>query len=234
MRGPSLQKTAAVSLMLHMTFLVLSVILMRYSNNFIAPLPYTVNLVYPEKPGRSLKGSSSITDESQSKAVEKGKSTEASKTVIKADSKADEDILNEKLTALKAKAGAIDKLTRKSEIRKKIAEISGKVDATKSTGRPSEKPGAAGGQKGTPTDMYIAKISDEIWKEWIWPPEMGRKDLETVVSVTIGRDGYIKINRIEKSSGNIRFNNSALHAINKANPVTPPPYEMEIGIRFTP
>jgi colicin import membrane protein len=48
------------------------------------------------------------------------------------------------------------------------------------------------------------------------------------------RDGTIKVQGIEKSSGNALFDRSAQRAIAKATPVTPPPYEMEIGIRFYP
>jgi len=39
---------------------------------------------------------------------------------------------------------------------------------------------------------------------------------------------------VEKSSGDLFFDRSALKAVTKASPVSPPPYEMEIGIRFFP
>ena len=52
MRGPSLQKTAAVSVLLHLTILVLSVVLINYSKNVVIPSPYTVSLVSSSK-GRS-------------------------------------------------------------------------------------------------------------------------------------------------------------------------------------
>jgi TolA protein len=232
MRGPSLQKTAAVSVLLHLTILVLSVVLINYSKNVVMPSPYTVSLVSPSK-GRSSGERVQKIEEPKSTPVEKAKSPEESKEVTKTDKKADEKILNKKLAALKTKTDAIDKLARKNDIRKRIAEISGKAGTVKSTSRPTEKQGAAGGQKGIPTDMYIAKISDAIWREWHWP-EMGKKDLEAVVSVTIRRDGSIKINNFEKRSGDLFFDKSVLKAITNASPVTPPLYEMEIGIRFTP
>ena len=231
MRGSSIRKTAAISFLLHLFFLALSVVLISYSKNAVRPSPYTVSLVSSSK-GRSSAVSVQKAEEPKSTAVEKTKnekSPEKSKEVTKTDKKADEKRFNESMSELEA----IAKLKRKKEIRKKIAEISGKAGAAKSAARPSEKQGEAGGQKGTPTDMYIAKISDEIWREWSWPGE-GKKDLEAVVSVTIKRDGDIKINGIEKSSGNLSFDRSALQAITKAKPVTPPLYEMEIGIRFTP
>ena len=60
------------------------------------------------------------------------------------------------------------------------------------------------------------------------------KNLEAVISVTIMSNGTVKINSVEKSSGNVLFDRSVLRAINKASPVSPPPHEMEIGLRFTP
>ena len=65
---------------------------------------------------------------------------------------------------------------------------------------------------------------------------MGEKDLEAVISVFISKDGTIRVEKIEKPSGNRFFDRSALVALKNASPVTPPPdgAEMEIGIRFSP
>ena len=65
-------------------------------------------------------------------------------------------------------------------------------------------------------------------------PEIKGKNLETIISVTVMQDGTIRINKVEKSSGNIIFDRSVLKAISKASPVSRPPYEVEIGLRFTP
>jgi colicin import membrane protein len=82
-------------------------------------------------------------------------------------------------------------------------------------------------------DSYYAKITDEIRQEWVYP-DMGKKDIASIVAVTIRRDGHITIHGIEKSSGDLLFDRSVLKAVTKASPVSPPPYEMEIGIRFYP
>jgi TonB family protein len=63
---------------------------------------------------------------------------------------------------------------------------------------------------------------------------MGRKEIEAIVSVKILKDGTARVQRIEKSSGNALFDRSALKALAKASPLPPPPYEMEIGVRFYP
>ncbi len=179
MRAPSIQRTVAVSMLLHLLLLALSVVLINYTKNVVMPSPYTVSLVSSSK-GRSSGQTVQKVEEPKSTAVDEAKSPEKSKEVTKTDKKADEKRIDESMSALKA----IDKLKQKKEIRKKIAEISGRAGAAKSAARPSEKQGeAAGGPKGTPMDMYIAKISAEIWNEWKFPGER-KKDLEAIVSVT--------------------------------------------------
>ena len=228
MRGPSIQKTAAVSLMLHLIFFVLSVVLINYSKNIVMPSPYTVTLVSPSN-GRFSGESIPTVEEPKSTEVMQAKSPEESKEVTKTDKKADQNRLNERMSELEA----IAKLKRNKEIGTKIAEISGKTGVAKSSARPSGKQGTAGGQKGTPTEMYIAKISSEIWNVWGFPGER-KKDLQAIVSVTIRIDGTIKINDFEKRSGDPLFDKSVLKALTYASPVTRPEDEMEIGIRFTP
>jgi TonB family protein len=55
-----------------------------------------------------------------------------------------------------------------------------------------------------------------------------------VVSIRILKNGTLQVLNIERSSGIPLFDRSALRAITKASPVTPPPQEMEIGVRFYP
>ncbi len=61
-----------------------------------------------------------------------------------------------------------------------------------------------------------------------------QKDIETIVGIKILRDGTVIVQKIEKSSGNPRFDRSAIKALAKASPLPPPPYEIEIGVRFYP
>jgi colicin import membrane protein len=82
-------------------------------------------------------------------------------------------------------------------------------------------------------DAYYAKVAQDIWQNFAFP-KTENKNLEAIISIKILRDGSLHVNRIEKSSGNSLFDRSALRAIAKASPVTPPPYEMEIGVRFYP
>ena len=230
MRGPSIQKTAAVSVLLHLTILALSVVLINYSKNVVMPSPYTVSLVSSSR-GRSSGESVQKAEEPKSTAVEKAKSPEESKEVTKTDKKADEKIFNERMSALEA----IAKLKRNKELRKKMAAISVKGSGAKSGVRSSEKAEPAGGPKGTAEDIYRAKITEEIQSEWIYPEYM-KKDHQAVVSVTIRKDGTLLDPKIEKKSGDLFFDNSVLKAVIKASPVTPPPSGMEmemLEIRFS-
>jgi hypothetical protein len=88
MRGPSIQKTAAVSALLHLTILVLSSILINYSKNVVIPSPYTVSLVSSSR-GRSSGERVQKAEGPKPTAAEKVMSPEESKEVTKTD-KSDE------------------------------------------------------------------------------------------------------------------------------------------------
>ena len=102
------------------------------------------------------------------------------------------------------------------------------------------KPGNISAQSDSPVtqgrivDDYYAKIIKEIWHQWRWNPAQGRKDIEAIVSMKILKDGTVLVQKIEKSSGNTHFDRSALRALALASPLSPPPYEIELGVRFYP
>jgi colicin import membrane protein len=225
MREPSIQKTTAVSALLHLVLLVLSVVLINYSKNVVLPSPYTVSLVSPENAGQSSAAVSS-SSAAQSSAPE------VVKPVQKSEPMTDTTIIDDR----KSVDDRISELTSKKKIERIVklrSVISVKSSGVKSSARPVENKSAAGGAKGTLFDSYYGKITNEIREEWAYP-DMGGKNLETVVSVLIRRDGTITVQGVEKSSGDLLFDRSVLKAVVKASPVSPPPYEMEIGIRFYP
>lgn len=80
---------------------------------------------------------------------------------------------------------------------------------------------------------YYSIIEPMIWQHWAYP-STGKEDLEAIVYIHIAPDGTITEKKLEKSSGNKRFDNSALRALKKASPLEPPPYEMDLGLRFKP
>ena len=85
------------------------------------------------------------------------------------------------------------------------------------------------------SDDYYSKVVDEIRQQWVWASrDSGRRNIEAIVSIKILKDGTAVVQKVEKSSGNTLFDKSALRALAKASPLTPPPYEIEIGVRFYP
>jgi len=229
MKGPSLQKTTALSAALHLTFLVVAALVLRQSQTNIIPSPYMVNLVAPVS---SPRGSTSETvasrDQPATRVKEQKRQQEKQATDARADQKRNEDQkrIEDRLAEFASKKN-IERITRlRSMVSVRASEVrSSQKTATQNTG--------TGAAQGTLFDSYYAKITDQIRQEWIYP-DTGEKNMEAVIAVKIAKDGSVTIQKIEKSSGNALFDRSALRALAKASPVQPPPYEMEIGMRFYP
>ena len=90
-------------------------------------------------------------------------------------------------------------------------------------------------------DQYYSLIWAKIKEEWTLPENLpkGKTDLETIIVVIIEREGKIQKSWFEKRSGNTLYDQMAMRAIKKAEPLPPIPKEFsdntfEIGIRFHP
>ena len=88
---------------------------------------------------------------------------------------------------------------------------------------------------------YYSLIWTKIKGAWTIPENLLKVtvDLETIIVVIIERDGKIQKCWFEKKSGNAVYDQSAMRAIKKAEPLPPIPKELgentlEIGIRFFP
>jgi len=88
---------------------------------------------------------------------------------------------------------------------------------------------------------YCNMIWAKIKKEWTLPENLlkGEKGLEAIIVVIIEREGKIQKSWFEKRSGNGLYDQMAMRAIKKAEPLPPIPKEFsddtfEIGIRFHP
>jgi len=230
MRGPSLQKTTIISFTLHVTACLIVLLIVKQSNRIILPAPYTVNLVSPEVMISEDKGKDTVAIPQAPKAsvpvkvVPKKKIERASPQPK--DTHSDQGAIEEKIAVLSAKKRVEKTVKLRSVISLKASDTKGKVH-TGTTAAPAST------GKESMFDDYYAKIMGEIKQQWIWT-DTGEKDLEAIVSIKILRDGTTLIKRVEKSSGNDLFDRSAVKALTKANPLPPPPYEMEIGVRFYP
>ena len=230
MRGPSLQKTTIISFALHLTACLIVVLIVKQSNRIMLPAPYTVNLVSPEVVICEDAGNDIVTTPRASKASVPDK-VMLKKKIEKIsprpkDTHTGQESIEEKIAVLSAKKRVEKVVKLRSVITLKASDTKG-TDHTKKTAAPA----SAG--KGSMFDDYYAKIMGEIKQQWIWT-DTGKKDLEAIISIKILRDGTTLIKRVEKSSGNNLFDRSAVKALTKANPLPPPPYEMEIGVRFYP
>jgi len=101
--------------------------------------------------------------------------------------------------------------------------------------------GASSGVMSIKHKIYYNLIWQRIRSVWVLPEEAlgGKKNLETIVTIRIARDGQIEEVQFEKKSGNPYLDESALRAIKKSNPLPPLPPGMEgdkfdVGVRFTP
>jgi outer membrane biosynthesis protein TonB len=236
MKGPSLQKTTAFSAILHITVFLLTFLIVRQNNRIIMPSPYTVQLVSPEKVMK--KGRSSAGPSRTRIVSKKAFKAKAAKPVL---SKKPSLAMSRKKRKEESIDDAINKLkTKKQSQKKKIQTLalshqlsvrgrSGKTGNAQVPGRPTDETTA----KGSLFDSYYQTLTAEIWQEWIYP-DIGNNNLETVILIKIMRDGTIQVQGVEKKSSNMLFDRSALKALAKASPVSPPPYEMELGIRFYP
>jgi len=90
-------------------------------------------------------------------------------------------------------------------------------------------------------NQYYSVIWAKIKKAWTIPEHLlkERVDLETVIILIIGSDGKVKRTWFEKKSGDDLYDQMAMRAIIKAEPLPPIPKELgeetlEIGIRFLP
>jgi len=224
MKAPSLQKTAALSTALHVTVVLLAALITRQTNHMLLPSAYIVTLIGPADRSRGGESRGSVAEE---KAVEPAvvENSKPAKTKL---SKEEEKKAEDRI----AEIAAAKKIERIVNIRRSMLSIKGSTQ--KSGAKMPAGSGSPGTAKGTAgAGGYEDKIRTEIMQQWIWP-DTNEKNLEAVIAVKILKDGTIVVQNFEKKSGNRLFDSLALKTLAKASPVTPPSYEMEIGIKFYP
>ncbi len=98
----------------------------------------------------------------------------------------------------------------------------------------------SGAPTGSAAEQYYAVIWHKIQSAWLIPSNMADASYgyETVVSITINKDGTVTGISVEKGSGNEYFDQTAIRAIKKASPLPPfPPSwlqkSIDIGIKFS-
>jgi len=233
MKGPSLQKATLVSGALHLMFFLIALVALQQSGRIVIPSPYVVSLVDPRGVPSAARSVSSEPIREVTRM--KNNDTEMARPKEKAKERTESGENAKRVEDRIAELASIKKIEKIVRLRS-IISLKGKEGSGSRESAAKGTPAGAqtgGSSEGTLFDSYYAKITDEIRSEWIYP-DTAREDLLAIVYVKISRDGTLTVQGIEKSSGNTLFDRSTLKAIAKATPVSPPPHEMEIGIRFAP
>jgi colicin import membrane protein len=247
-----------VSLVLHVTAIAVMFFLPNLSSTrtFYSPV-YSVRLVNLP-PAREASSEASvpapISPPSPPAAVEKSKPKEKEKPVSLAPAKKEdsEQKITEAIERLRQKKesksveSAIERLRSEKESRQVQSAIEGIRKRVTITSAGAVE--AEGTSSGASTDVMTIKHKiyyNLIWKRirsmWVLSDAViaGQKNLETIIAIRIAKSGQIEDIQFEKKSGNPAFDESALRAIQKSNPLSPlpPGFEGEtfdVGVRFTP
>ncbi len=250
-KEPNLQRLVVISALLHLIMIIFAFVPLKtgqrefksYYVNLVGPLEVRNEVDFPKGNIKDdTAGSRSRTKRvipqkmlpPSKEGIDK-KKTIPDKTV-KTKSNSDSEMALKKAEEIVAKEierlRAIREISRhKREEKEKSEEIEiirKKVHENFAGGR-----GIPGEGVGVDADSYYAIISEIIWSQWVYPA-IESSGLEVIVSIKIDGKGNIVSQEIEKPSGNTLFDQSALRAISKANPLPSPPMGMEtdIGVRF--
>jgi TonB family protein len=235
-KEPTLQRSVFLSSLLHLFIILFTIIPLRTGDREFRH--YYVRIVSPMELARQGgQGLSRTRRAIPRKRIPPPKSRFRRKRVIPKKT-IKTHAVKESKTALKAEeiiAKEIERLRAIKEIERHRMKREEVEIIRESVGSASAvEDGTAGEAKGVDADSYYGRVIEMISDQWAWPPEIGSLDLEVIISIRIDGRGNIVSQEIEKSSGNLQFDQSALRAISKANPLPPPPFgiETEIGVRF--
>lgn len=133
------------------------------------------------------------------------------------------------------------------EVESSLKEIKKEIAMSASRSPEAEKAGSPPRPAGRVTmenlkakyPEYYRIIHDRVWENWIYPLELGNRDVAIIVAIKISRDGSLLDHKLEKSSGSELFDQSLINAVIKAAPFPALPEGLEgeyleTGLRFCP
>ncbi len=202
---PRLQKTTFISFIIHLLLILLATTALKQSNYVHVPSPYIVNLVTPDALKETKKWSKVDTIRKTEKISQ---STNNQKEKISNS----REIIEDKIDSNTLQRKKIERIVK---LRSIISLKASNADSQTSSQNLSQEDGSL-------FSDYYSKISREIWEHWVYP-DIGQKDIEAIISIKILKDGSAIVQGIEKSSGNALFDKSAIRALAKASPLSPPP-----------
>jgi TonB family protein len=147
--------------------------------------------------------------------------------------------LDAKINRLKAKVDQERRLASAlNNVERKVASR-----ATSQPAGPVGGGGGGGGDQGVPLkyQIYYTQLWGRISRHWVVPEALvaNPQGLEAVVVIKIKKDGNLEKAWLEQSSGNNRYDQSCIRAVERAAPYPPLPSGLrekshEVGIRFKP
>ncbi|MCX8116899.1 MAG: TonB family protein [Desulfobacterota bacterium] len=174
-----------------------------------------------------------VSKPSKGEIVEKVKKREENREVLERLEKAMEEIRKQ------AALDAIQKRVEKREAAPPPVPIPSPQPSATSPIAPS--PSLSGVPRQSKLNEYYGWIWARIKSSWTIPEPLLREgiDLETIIVIIIDREGRVRRAWFEKRSGNSLYDQMAMRAIIKADPLPPIPKELdletlEVGIRFIP
>jgi len=219
----------------------------------VRPAAYTVTLmpVYIPEPEIPPPAAPPVPREEKIKPVEKVKPIEKPKKddivekVKKPVKKAEEppEMKKESLDRLHDALEEIRKKAALDEIQKRVSkrEVTPAPPPSSPMISPVAPPPISPSLRESKRNEYYGLIWAKIKQSWTIPEHLlkERVDLETIIIIIIERDGKVRKSWFEKKSVNALYDQMAMRAIIKAEPLPPIPKELdqeslEIGIRFTP
>ena len=242
-----LLKMGGVSLAIHIVLVIFLSLNPWPTIIKVQPTAYTVNLVpiaVPEPETRFKQPPlPPIKEEEKQKPITKPKKDDMVEKVKKPDKKVVKT--EEKKVDLKKLQEDLEELRKKvklDEIRKRVAH---REKEEKKPPVSSPAPVVSSSKPSSISESIVNQYYSLIWAKikeaWTIPKNVleERVDLETVIVVIIEKDGRIKKYWFEKKSGNDLYDQTAVRAIKKAEPLPPLPNELgeetlEVGIRFSP
>jgi len=213
--APRLERFIAISAIAHILFGAISLVSIKKPK--IEPLGvYTVTLVTEEAKIPEETSPPTLPSEVEPIPTAKGKTPTTKEAIDKSIESKKEDEID--TSYKKKKIEQLRERLQKQEAIRNLQKRTSEVDIKKSP-------------IGKDSGSYALRLGSAIRQFWYYP--LGKKGLEALISITILRDGTIRINSVEKSSGSSVFDESALRAIKKLHSFEPPDTETEIILRFS-
>jgi outer membrane biosynthesis protein TonB len=240
------EKTLFFSLFLHIVLLIS--LTLSFGKKYPVPDVYEVDLIMPGSATDTAKKEESAVENKEEPAAEvkappapvkqEKPRQEKQTTVGPVESVKKEtapDWRKEKEERLLA-MGAKEKIKQRVRLRDTLnigEDISSKGKDKGATKSPPLEGNPQGSPEGDPVlGEYIAGYKARVQQNYLFS-DMRSQGLMAIVNVIFLKDGRVILKDFERKSGNVFFDKAVTHAIEKAGWYKPPPYEFELGIRFS-